>query len=120
MVPRDLHLTLQPQAPTFRASLQRALQDLFVDGSGTGYLKSVCDYVHLNPARARLLSAKQRLSDFRWSSYGGISQKAEKPEPLAAGGFGCWESTAYPRTVLPGESNSRKGWSCGGPLRMAK
>src|SRR5882672_2801008 len=73
MVPRDLHLTLQPQAPTFRASLQRALQDLFVDGSGTGYLKSVCDYVHLNPARARLLSAKQRLSDFRWSSYGPLS-----------------------------------------------
>jgi len=43
---------------------------LFVHGSGNGYLKSVCDYVHLNPVRARLLSAKQRLSDFRWSSYG--------------------------------------------------
>jgi hypothetical protein len=23
----------------------------------SGYLKSVCDYVHLNPARAKLLSA---------------------------------------------------------------
>jgi REP element-mobilizing transposase RayT len=43
---------------------------LFVDGSGTGYLKRVCDYVHLNPARANLLSNKQPLSDFRWSSYG--------------------------------------------------
>src|SRR5436190_10209924 len=42
---------------------------LFVDGSGNGYLKSVCDYVHLNPARAKLLSRKQKLSDFRWSSY---------------------------------------------------
>jgi len=40
-----------------------------VDGSGTGYLKTVCDYVHLNPARAKLLSAKQKLSEFRWSSY---------------------------------------------------
>ena len=28
---------------------------LVVDGSGTGYLRTVCDYVHLNPARARLL-----------------------------------------------------------------
>jgi REP element-mobilizing transposase RayT len=28
---------------------------LIVDGSGTGYLKTVCDYVHLNPARAKLL-----------------------------------------------------------------
>ena len=28
---------------------------LLVDGSGDGYLKTVCDYVHLNPARAQLL-----------------------------------------------------------------
>src|SRR5947209_15829221 len=40
-----------------------------VDSSGTGYLKTVCDYVHLNPARAKLLPAKARLSEFRWSSY---------------------------------------------------
>jgi len=40
-----------------------------VDGSGTGYLKSACDYVHLNPARAKLLSRKQALSEFGWSSY---------------------------------------------------
>mgnify|MGYP000897919293 CR=1 FL=1 len=40
-----------------------------VDGSGTGYLKSACDYVHLNPARAKLLASKQALSEFRWSSY---------------------------------------------------
>jgi len=44
-------------------------KSLFVDGSGNGYLKSVCDYVHLNPARAKLLSIRQKLSDFKWSSY---------------------------------------------------
>jgi REP element-mobilizing transposase RayT len=44
-------------------------KSLFVDGSGTGYLKTVCDYVHLNPARAKLLSARQRLSAYRWCSY---------------------------------------------------
>ena len=43
---------------------------LFVDGSGTGYLKTVCDYVHLNPARAKPIPAKGKLADFRWSSYG--------------------------------------------------
>jgi REP element-mobilizing transposase RayT len=43
---------------------------LFVDGSGNGYLKTVCDYVHLNLARAKLLTAQQKLSDFRWSSFG--------------------------------------------------
>jgi REP element-mobilizing transposase RayT len=40
-----------------------------VDGSGSGYLKTVCDYVHLNPARAKLVAAKAKLSAFRWSSY---------------------------------------------------
>ncbi|HEV2395102.1 MAG TPA: transposase [Verrucomicrobiae bacterium] len=40
-----------------------------VDNSGTGYLKCVCDYAHLNPARAKLLSSKEKLSSFVWSSY---------------------------------------------------
>jgi REP element-mobilizing transposase RayT len=34
---------------------------LIVDGSGTGYLRTVCDYVHLNPARAKLLAAERWL-----------------------------------------------------------
>ncbi len=42
---------------------------LVVDGSGNGYLKTACDYVHLNPVRAALLSPEQALSDFLWSSY---------------------------------------------------
>jgi putative transposase len=41
---------------------------LVVDGSGTGYLKTVCDYVHLNPSRARLLGREQKLAAFAWSS----------------------------------------------------
>ncbi len=43
-------------------------KSLLVDGSGTGYLKSVCDYVHLNPVRAKLLKPEQRLAEYRWSS----------------------------------------------------
>src|SRR6266849_1989847 len=42
---------------------------LFVDDSGSGYLKTACDYVHLNPARANLLSSEQKLSAFPWSSF---------------------------------------------------
>ena len=45
-------------------------KSLIVDGSGTGYLKSVCDYVHLNPVRAELLRPRQRLEAYTWSSYG--------------------------------------------------
>jgi putative transposase len=44
-------------------------KSLIVEGSGTGYLKSVCDYVHLNPARAKLVPAEQRLKSFAWSSW---------------------------------------------------
>ena len=39
-------------------------KSLIVDGSGTGYLKSVCDSVHLNPARAKLVAAEQPLKSF--------------------------------------------------------
>jgi REP element-mobilizing transposase RayT len=42
---------------------------LNVDGSGSGYLKTVCDYVHLNPVRARLLRPEQPLAEYRWSSW---------------------------------------------------
>ena len=44
-------------------------KSLLVDGSGTGYLKTVCDYVHLNPARAKLLKKDQPLRAFAWSSW---------------------------------------------------
>src|SRR5689334_1000340 len=40
-----------------------------VEGSGTGYLKTACDYVHLNPVRAKLLRPEQPLESFPWSSY---------------------------------------------------
>jgi len=44
-------------------------KSLIVDGSGRGYLKTVCDYVHLNPVRAKLLRREQKLASYRWSSY---------------------------------------------------
>ncbi len=44
-------------------------KSLIVDGSGNGYLKTVCDYVHLNPSRARLLPPEQPLRDYPWSSW---------------------------------------------------
>ena len=44
-------------------------KSLIVDGSGSGYLKSVGDYVHLNPARAELVAADPPLRSFAWSSW---------------------------------------------------
>ena len=33
-------------------------------------LRTVCDYVHLNPVRAKLLKPEQRLLEYPWSSFG--------------------------------------------------
>jgi hypothetical protein len=43
-------------------------KSLIVDGSDDLYFRTVCDYVHLNPARARVLQSDQVLSDYPWSS----------------------------------------------------
>ena len=42
---------------------------LVVDGSRNRYLRTVCDYVHLNPIRAGLLGVRQPLEAYRWSSF---------------------------------------------------
>src|SRR6266699_6190738 len=44
-------------------------KSLIVDGSGDGYLRTVCDYVHLNPVRAKLLKPEEPLQNYPWSSY---------------------------------------------------
>ena len=43
---------------------------VIVEGSGDGYLRTVGDYVPLNPVQARLLQAEQRLLEYPWSSFG--------------------------------------------------
>ena len=44
-------------------------KSLIVDGSGSGYLKSVGDDVDLNPARAKLVVADAPLKSFAWSNW---------------------------------------------------
>jgi REP element-mobilizing transposase RayT len=43
-------------------------KSLLVGGEG-GYLRTVCDYVHLNPVRAKLLRPEEPLRGYRWSSF---------------------------------------------------
>jgi putative transposase len=50
---------------------------LLVDGSGNGYLKTVCDYVHLNPVRAGLLKPEDLLQSYPWSSLSWYSVARE-------------------------------------------
>ena len=91
LMPNHFHLVLETPQPNLVAGMKWLLgtytsrfnrrhkkfghlfagryKALLVDGSGNGYLKAVGDYVHLNPARARLVKPAQPLSVYPWSSY---------------------------------------------------
>ena len=62
-----------------------------VDGSG--YLKSVCDYVHLNPAGAKIAGREEKLSAFRWSPLPAIPHGARLASGIAEGGR-SWNTQA--------------------------
>jgi putative transposase len=44
-------------------------KSLLVDERDASYLRMVCDYVHLNPVRAGLIKAGERVESYCWSSY---------------------------------------------------
>jgi REP element-mobilizing transposase RayT len=91
LMPNHFHLVVETPRPTLVAGMKWLLgtytsrfnrrhrqfghlfsgryKALVVDGGGNGYLKSVCDYVHLNPVRAGRIQQEQPLETFRWSSY---------------------------------------------------
>jgi len=86
---------------------------LAVDGSGSGYLKTVCDYVHLNPVRAKLLKSGERLEKYRWSSYGAyVGAPRSRPAWLRVdrvfGEHGIPEDTKAGRTEFARRLAGRK------------
>jgi len=88
-------------------------KSLIVDGSGTGYLKSVCDYVHLNPVRAKLLRPDQALKVYRWSSWPAYLQgPGKRPKWLRAdrllGEWGIRQDHAAGRQSLERSMEQRK------------
>jgi REP element-mobilizing transposase RayT len=54
---------------------------LIVEGGGGGYLKTVCDYVHLNPVRRKLVKPEQALKDYGWSSWPEYLRRPNKRWP---------------------------------------
>lgn len=105
---------------------------LIVDGSSIGYLKTVCDYVHLNPARAKLLRPEQPLRTYRWSSWPEYLKSPSKRWPWLRvdrllGEYGIGQESAAGRRRLEqmleakrweeaGENYRpiRRGWYFGG------
>ena len=102
---------------------------LHVDGSGNGYLKAVCDYVHLNPVRVGLIGPKQCLESYPWSSYAHYLQApARRPVWLRVdrvlGEWGIPQDSPAGREEFAGRMEARrraegagqyepKGWCLG-------
>ncbi len=87
---------------------------LMVEGGGAGYLKTVCDYVHLNPARAGLLRPGEKLARYRWSSYPAYLMPArQRPGWLRVdrllGEHGLASDTKAARRKFAGLMEARRG-----------
>jgi hypothetical protein len=98
-----------------------------IDERSEGYLRCACDYVHLNPVRAGLIPAEEKLESFPWSSYSAYRQPKLRTPWLRVdrllGEHGV-SDTAQGRRELerimeharikPGETTSiRKSWKIG-------
>ena len=86
---------------------------LVVDGSGDGYLRTVCDYTHLNPVRAKLLSPASRLLEYPWSSFGYyLAESKHRPNWLRVdrllGGHGIGKDTAAGREEFERRMETRR------------
>jgi hypothetical protein len=107
---------------------------LVVEGGGSGYLRTVCDYTHLNPVRAKVLPASSRLLEYPWSSFGWyLTEPRHRPQWLRVdrllGEHGIAGDTAEGRRALErrmetrraeeGDPNQwkgmRRGWCVGSP-----
>ena len=96
----------------------------------------MCDYVHLNPVRAKLLRREQRLLEYPWSSFGGyLAAQAHRPDWLrvdrllgehgipedSAAGRERFERRMEARRVEPSDGAEwqpiRRGW-CLGPAEF--
>ena len=112
---------------------------LVVEGGESGYLRTVCDYTHLNPVRAKLLGPANRLLEYPWSSFGMyLTEPRHRPPWLrvdrllgehgiqgdTAEGRREFERRMETRRAEEGDPNQwrgmRRGWCLGsGPFKAA-
>lgn len=102
-----------------------------IDERAPFYLVQACNYVHLNPARAGLVSEDEPLERYSWSSYPAYLRRALRPEWLRVdrvlGEHGLQVDSAKSRREfsrrmaqmcpadLGGEHEAlRRGWKMGG------
>jgi len=95
---------------------------LLVDAASPGYFRTVCEYVHLNPVRAKLLTPEQPLRDYVWSSYAEYLKPPARRWPwLGAerlfGEMRLPKDSAAGRRVEGGTAGPRVGAGGGSALR---
>jgi putative transposase len=113
-------------------------KSLLVDGTTPGYLRTVCDYVHLNPVRAKMLRKHERLRRYRWSSYPSYLRAKKNREPWLRcdrlfGEHGLTKESRRSRLEFarrmeqrrfepndPNVQRIRRGWSFGGEDFVAR
>lgn len=100
-------------------------KSLVVDGSGSGYLKTVCDYVHLNPVRAKLLTSKQALRQYPWGSWPQYLKGAAKRWPWLRvdrllGEYGIPKDSAAGRRQLERALEERRGGETGADYKKLR
>ncbi len=91
---------------------------LVVDGSGNGYLKTVCDYVHLNPVRAKLIAEEAVLRSYGWSSWPEYLKRPAKRWPWlrvdrVLGEYHIWQDSAAGRRQLEAALEQRRALEAG-------
>jgi putative transposase len=87
-------------------------KSIVVDERGGGYLRTACDYVHLNPVRAGWVSADQPVWAYPWSSYPLYLAPARRPAWLRVdrvlGEHGIGEDSAEGRIEFQQRMEQRR------------
>ena len=87
---------------------------VIVEGSGDGYFKTACDYVHLNPVRANVLTGQAKLREYGWSSWPEYMKAPAKRWPWLRvdrllGEYGIPRDSAAGRRRLEAGLEERRG-----------
>jgi putative transposase len=71
-----------------------------IDGEEPTYGRVVSDYIHLNPARARIVCPENpRLRDYRWSSFPALCDRGKLPGWLCAAEVLSWHYLDWRRSA---------------------
>lgn len=96
---------------------------VLVEAEAEGYFTTLSDYIHLNPVRANIVGANDKLFSYRWSSYPwyvATAGRAEWFEPKRVLGELGWEDNKEGRRLYAERMRARAVEERAGKLAVAK